>query len=177
MAYRNGVYVAFDGQGTTNPTQSDIKYYNLLKSWASEETFGYIDSHLKTRSVRDSSQAETLKRVLRERLSNSKVMLLILSDDTNYDRGFLNYEIEQALDRYDLPLIIAYPGTNSPIENQWAKLEQRWPKALKTRLANSNSDNSLSVLHVTFKKENIISALSHMSVHNKIHIGKKLVLQ
>ena len=27
MAYRNGTYVAFDGQGTTNPTQSDLKYH------------------------------------------------------------------------------------------------------------------------------------------------------
>ncbi|WP_301109380.1 TIR domain-containing protein [Sporosarcina sp.] len=177
MAYRNGVYVAFDGQGTTNPTKSDIRYYNLLNSWVSGEHFSYIDSHQKTRSVRDSSKEETLKRVLRERLSDSKVMLLILSDETNYDRGFLNYEIEQSLDRYKLPLIIAYPDTNTPIENQWAKLEKRWPRALKARLADSNVDDSLSVLHVNFTKENIISALSHMSVHNKVHIGKKLVLQ
>ena len=33
MAYRNGTYVAFDGQGTTDPTQSDLKYLGLLRSW------------------------------------------------------------------------------------------------------------------------------------------------
>ena len=33
MAYRNGTYVAFDGQGTVNPTQSDLKYLGLLRSW------------------------------------------------------------------------------------------------------------------------------------------------
>ena len=37
-------------------------------------------------------------------------MFLISTNDTNYDRGFLNYEIEKALDVYELPLIIAYPG-------------------------------------------------------------------
>ena len=30
MAYRNGIYVAFNGCGTTKPTDSDIKYFNLL---------------------------------------------------------------------------------------------------------------------------------------------------
>ena len=33
MVYRNGTYVAFDGNGTTDPTQGDLKYYALLKSW------------------------------------------------------------------------------------------------------------------------------------------------
>lgn len=177
MAYRNGVYVAFDGQGTTNPTQSDIKYYNLLKSWASGENFSYIDSHQKTRSVRDTSQAETLKRVLRERLSNSKVMLLILSENTNYDRGFLNYEVEQALDNYKLPLIVAYTNTSPPIESQWAKLEKRWPKALSTRLNDYNNDKNLSVLHIPFTKQDIIAAILSMTVHNKVYLGTKLILK
>ena len=26
---RTGTYVAFDGQGTTNPTKSDIHYYDV----------------------------------------------------------------------------------------------------------------------------------------------------
>ncbi|MGQ4668796.1 TIR domain-containing protein [Metabacillus halosaccharovorans] len=134
MAYRNGVYAAFDGQGTTNPTESDIRYFRLLKIWAEEkgEDFKYIDSHEKTRAVRDTSKKETLQRVLRERLSKSKVMFLILSNETNYDRGFLNYEIEKALDVYYLPLIIAYPKIYEiPIKEQWSVLEKRWPKALK----------------------------------------------
>ena len=32
MAYRNGVYVAFNGCNTTDPTQSDIKYFNIMKA-------------------------------------------------------------------------------------------------------------------------------------------------
>ena len=30
---RTGTYVAFDGQGSTDPTESDIHYFNLLKAW------------------------------------------------------------------------------------------------------------------------------------------------
>jgi len=30
--YRNGIYIAFDGGGNTDPTTGDIKYYNLMKA-------------------------------------------------------------------------------------------------------------------------------------------------
>ncbi|PER31406.1 hypothetical protein CN485_15870 [Bacillus cereus] len=172
MAYRNGIYAAFDGQGETNPTASDIKYFNLLKSWAEKEDFSYIDSHKKTRSVRDSSLEKTLKSVLRERLRNSRVMIIILSDDTNYDRGLLNYEIEQALDTYKLPLIIAYPGIEGNINEKWTILEKRWPKSLKMRL-NGPSHEELSCLHTKFNKKDIINALQHMTVHNIKYKGSK----
>ncbi|WP_394223625.1 hypothetical protein [Priestia aryabhattai] len=56
MAYRNGVYAAFDGQGKTNPSESDIRYFNLLKLWTKGEGFKYIDSHQKTNAVRDISK-------------------------------------------------------------------------------------------------------------------------
>lgn len=32
MGYRNGIYVAFNGCGTTDPTDSDIRYFNMLKA-------------------------------------------------------------------------------------------------------------------------------------------------
>lgn len=179
MAYRNGIYAAFDGQGTTNPTESDIKYFRLLKIWAQEkeEDFRYTDSHEKTSAVRDSSKKETLQRVLRERLSHSKVMFLILSHDTNFDRGFLNYEIEKALDTYSLPLIIAYPNIkDTKITNQWSALEARWPKALKQRL-NDSSRKDISCLHIHFNKEMAKRALGHMTVHDKKFLNARLVYE
>lgn len=39
MAYRNGTYIAFDGQGTTDPTKSDMKYYGLLQRWNSSKRY------------------------------------------------------------------------------------------------------------------------------------------
>ncbi|MEK5149096.1 TIR domain-containing protein [Psychrobacillus sp. FSL K6-4615] len=177
MAYRNGVYAAFDGQGKTNPSESDIRYFNLLKGWAAKEDFNYIDSHKKTNVVRDTSLPETLKRALNERLSNSKVMIIILSNDTNYDRGFLNYEIERALDHYKLPLILTYPDVGvGEIQTQWATLERRWPRALRERITD-NSRNDLSCLHIKFNKNDIMSALEHMTVHNKKYLGPKIYLE
>ncbi|MNW46834.1 hypothetical protein D3C74_241470 [compost metagenome] len=112
MAYRNGTYVAFDGNGSTNPTEGDLKYYGLLRSWnkSSKNNLTFSDSHLKTYQVKDSSLIETLKSRLLERMKNSKNMLLVITKDTNWNRGMLNFEIEKAVDYYKLPLIVSYTG-------------------------------------------------------------------
>ncbi|PIJ96864.1 TIR domain-containing protein [Lysinibacillus sphaericus] len=173
MAYRNGVYAAFDGQGKINHSESDIRYFNLLKSWNKGEDFKYNDSHQKTNAVRDTSSVDTLKRRLRDRLSNSRVMIVIISNDTNYDRGLLNYEIEKALDYYKLPLIITYPEIEGKINSQWSILEKRWPKALKERL-NDTKRSDIVCLHIKFNKSEILRALEHMTVHDKKYIGSRL---
>ena len=110
MSYRNGTYIAFDGLGQINPTLSDFKYYATIQAWAQNNNinFNYVDSHDKTYAVRDSSLRSTLEQRIRERLSNSKNVIIILSSDTRKSGSMLSYEIEQAVDTYSLPLIVAY---------------------------------------------------------------------
>ena len=112
MAYRNGTYVAFDGNGQNDPTKGDLKYLGILRAWKESDNidFNFTDSHKKTYQVRDSSSKETLKSRLEERMRNSKNMLVIISDDTNFNRGLLNWVIQTAQDKYDLPIIVAYAG-------------------------------------------------------------------
>ena len=57
MAYRNGTYVAFDGNGESNPTKGDLKYLGMLRAWRASDNidFNFPDSHLKTAQVRDTS--------------------------------------------------------------------------------------------------------------------------
>lgn len=163
MAYRNGTYIAFDGQGTINPTESDIKYLGLLRSWnkhtGHELTFS--DSHLKTYQVLNTSQRKTLENRLMERLKNSKNFLLILSNDTNYNRGMLNFEIEKAADVYDLPFIIAYTGCDYILDAKTYK--NRWPKALCERMEN----NAIKAIHIPFKEKAIMDAIGRFSVNSK----------
>ena len=68
MAYRNKTYVCFDGD-------NDIRYYNLMKAWKQNDNtnFNFYDAH-DINTALDSSTEETIKRRLRERLINSKVL-------------------------------------------------------------------------------------------------------
>ena len=74
MSYRNGTYIAFDGNDTTDPTKSDMKYYGLLQAWNKSKnyTLTFSDSHKKTYQVRDSSTIKTLQNRLLERMRSSK---------------------------------------------------------------------------------------------------------
>ena len=163
MAYRNGTYVAFHAGGTSDPTKSDIKYYNTLKMWDASKNidFKLCDSHEKTASVGDSSKKETLRRNLVSRLNNSKQFLLILTKTTKNDTDWVPFEISYAIDDCDIPLILAYPDFDSIMAP--SKLSDYWPNALKTRIEN----RSARAIHVPFKKDPVLNALSQFDITNK----------
>lgn len=163
MAYRNGTYIAFHADGTDVPTESDIKYYNLMKAWSakSDDDFSMINSHEKTSSVRDSSLKTTLRNRLKDRLKLSKQMVLIIGDTTKNDKDWVPFEIEYAVDDCELPLIIAYTGYEYILNP--SLLSNLWPQALKDRIDN----RIVKAIHIPFKKEPLKDAMIQFNLTNK----------
>lgn len=163
MAYRNGTYIAFHANGTNIPIDSDIKYFNLLKAWTAktDDDFSLINSHDKTSAVRDTSLRTTLQNRLRERLRNSKHLLLIIGETTKYDTDWVPHEIEYAVDNCNIPIIVAYTGEEYILDPK--KYSYLWPKALKDRIENGKA----SCIHIPFKKEPLKDAISQFSHNNK----------
>jgi hypothetical protein len=159
--YRNGTYVAFNGMGTTNPTESDMKYYGLLQHWNSSKKidFTFSDSHDKTYSVQDSSQIATLKSRLLERLKNSKHLLLIATELASINRGLLNWEIEKAVEEYGIPIIVAYPGFDKI--TSITSLRNRLPSKLIEYIDNGK----VKTIHVPFKQAILEKTIQDFSVH------------
>ena len=116
MAYRNGNYSAFyvsEPFSTSNlgaHATRDFVYYNLLRTWKGRDvTFPFIDSHDKNYNVRDGSNWEkTLKPRIRERLRNSKNIVLFLSSITKNSRA-LREEVDYGINIMGLPVIVIYP--------------------------------------------------------------------
>ena len=162
MANRTGTYIAFDGLGQTDPSKSDFKYYTSIQGWCAGKhiDFKFVDSHDKTYAVRDTSKQATLEARIRERLAVSKNVVVILSDETRESGSALSYEIEKAVDTYDLPLICAYTGYNSIFQPR--ELSNRWPNALTQRI----NDNSVTAIHIPFKKNPLLDAIDQFSVNS-----------
>jgi hypothetical protein len=162
MAYRNGTYVAFHAEGTNRPGESDMDYYNLMKAWTekSDDDFTMINSHDKASAVRDSSKRATLRASLQERLRNSKNMVLIVGDTTRFDTDWVPFEIEQAVDRYEIPIIAAYKRYEYILAP--AQLRELWPKALALRIDNKTA----RVIHIAFKKQPLKAAIDQFDVNN-----------
>lgn len=166
---RTGTYVAFDGLGQADPTKSDFRYYATLQAWDKNKNidFRFTNSHEKTYAVRDTSSKETLYKRIRERLSGSKNMLVILTKDTRYTGSVLSYEIQQAIDVYKIPLIIAYPGYAAICKVD--ALADLWPKALSERIDKEDT----KAIHIAFHKDPILAAIGQFTVNrNSLTNGK-----
>ncbi|HEY5990600.1 MAG TPA: TIR domain-containing protein [Streptosporangiaceae bacterium] len=100
MPYRNKLYIAFDGD-------EDMAYYRILLMWKANEhiDFDFYNAH-DLYPANDSSLSESIKAQLRQRMLNSKVMLLLVGARTKYLRNFVPYEIRLAR-RLDIPMIVA----------------------------------------------------------------------
>lgn len=99
MAYRNKVYVCFDGD-------NDIHYYWLMKAWKQNDNvsyFNFYDAH-DLNTARDSSLEASIKRQLSVRLRNTKTFVVLIGESTRYLYKFVRWEMEQAL-ALNLPII------------------------------------------------------------------------
>jgi hypothetical protein len=98
MAYRNKTYICFDGD-------TDMRYYRLMTAWAENEnfTFNFHNAH-DLNTARDSSQEESIKRQLRERFANSKLLVVLIGEKTRLLTKFVKWEMEVAL-KLDLPIV------------------------------------------------------------------------
>ncbi|GIP29129.1 hypothetical protein J23TS9_42590 [Paenibacillus sp. J23TS9] len=169
MANRTGTYVAFDGFGETDPTKSDFKYYATLQAWSANKNieFSLTNSHEKTDAVRDTSKRATLYARIQARLRASKNMFVVLTSKTRYTGSVLTYEIEQAIDTYKIPLIIAYPEYSSILHVE--SLSNLWPKALADRI----NSTGIEAIHIPFAKDCILNAITRFHVNGEHLSGGK----
>jgi antiphage defense system Thoeris ThsB-like protein len=103
MAYRNKTFVSFASE--------DIHFYRLMCAWRVNKRieFDFYDAH-DINVARDSSQADTINRRLRERLGNTKQVVMLIGDVTRRKaanpNSFVYYEARTIL-RLGLPVIFA----------------------------------------------------------------------
>lgn len=121
MAYRNKTYICFDGD-------EDMSYYRLMTAWKAHDgfTFNFHNAH-DINTARDSSQEESIKKQLRERFADSKMLIVLIGKKTRSLTKFVKWEMETAL-RLGLPII----GVNL---NGTRRRDELCPPAIRGELA------------------------------------------
>lgn len=134
MAYRNKVFVSFDGD-------NDMHYYRLMRAWKQSDhtVFDFHDAHDLTQA-RDTSTEETIKRSLSLRLSNAKVVLSLIGENTRYLYKFVRWELEDAI-RREIPII----GVN--LNGHRSQDPNRCPPVIRDRLVVYVSFNAAIIQH------------------------------
>lgn len=170
MANRNGNYSAFYVSEPFSESSlgahatKDFVYYNMLRAWkGNDSTFPFNDSHNTNYNVRDSSDWEfTLKPRIRERIRNSKNIILFLSSLTKSSRA-IREEIDYGINTEGLPIIVVYPEyeeksdiINCQSETIKKQIIDLWDNLPIFR----DSKDNVPTLHIPNKKNLIRSALN-----------------
>lgn len=129
MPYRNKTFISFASE--------DIHYYRLMCAWKENTKFDFDFFNAHDLNVaRDSSQAETINRRLRERLMNTKQVIMLIGDVTRRKAAnpntFVYYEARTILS-LGLPIIFANVNRSRQAESH------RIPEVLLTPYTMSTS--------------------------------------
>jgi hypothetical protein len=149
MAYANKTYVCFDAD-------SDMHYYNLMKAWKENDrfVFDFHNAH-EINNLRDGSSEATIKAKLRERLKNTKVLIILIGKGTKNLYKFVRWEIEFAQEN-DIPIVAVN------LNGKRQQDDELCPPLLKNKLA----------VHVPFGHKIIDYALNHWPASHASLKGK-----
>lgn len=150
MAYTNKTYVCFDAD-------NDMWAYAYMLGWKENDriAFNFNNAH-EINNLRDGSSEETIKRKLRERLANTKVLIVLIGESTKYLYKYVRWEIEYAIEK-DIPIIAVNLNKSKEYDDKLC------PPILKDKLA----------IHVSFNLKIIDYALNHWpGTHSKLKSEK-----
>lgn len=142
MAYRNKTFISFASE--------NIGSYRLMQAWKTNKNidFNFYDAH-DINTALDTSSPDTIKRRLRERLSNAKQVIVLIGDGTRLkaarDSSFIHYEIE-VIKNLGIPVILVNLNQSRVVQSH------RIPTAL---------NNPLHTISVSFQSKIIKYALDN----------------
>lgn len=138
MAYKNKTYVCFDAD-------NDMNMYNLMKAWKENENvaFNFHNAHNKN-TISDNESEATIKRKLKDRLEDSKVMLVLVGSSTKSLYKYVRWEIKYAVDN-NIPVIAVNLNKTNGIDRDLC------PPIIRDEL----------VIHVPYKQKAVDYALNN----------------
>ena len=146
MAYTNKTYVCFDAD-------TDIHYYRLMTAWKEHEKieFNFHNAH-EINNLRDGSSEATIKAKLRERLQNTKVLVVLVGQKTANLFKYVRWEIEWAVEN-NIPIVVVNLNGNKKMDGVYC------PPILKDKLA----------IHIPFGQKIMNYALNHWPASHAAH--------
>jgi hypothetical protein len=149
MAYANKTYVCFDAD-------TDIHYYRLMTAWKENDKieFNFHNAH-DINNLLEGSSEETIKAKLRERLINTKVLVVLIGENTKNLYKYVRWEIEWAIEN-NIPIIAVNLNKNKGMDDKLC------PPILKGKLA----------IHIPFGQKIMDFALNHWPASYESHKTK-----
>ena len=156
-------YVAYDAAGVLDHVNSNLKTFQQLHAWQRmrPERFRFLNmDEINFSSEHDDLVNSTVKNRLLALMAQADNLLVIVSSITNVESPILNWQISKAVNRFHLPVIIAYVGkqqlADTSIEDNWHRLPNKIRKYI--------GRDSARMCHIPLTQDKLERALGIFSV-------------
>jgi len=156
-------YVAYDADGVLDHENSNLRTFQQLHAWQRmhPDRFRFLNMDaINFSSEHDDLVDSTVKNWLLGIMAKADNLLVLVSPVTNVESPILNWQISKAVNRFHLPVIIAYVGkahlSDSAVEDNWHRLPNKIRKYI--------GRDSARMCHIPLTQDKLERALGTFSV-------------
>lgn len=156
-------YVAYDATGVFDHENSNLRIFHQLNAWQrlQPHRFRFLNmNEINFSSEHDDLVDSTVKHRLLDVMKDADNLLVLVSPFTNVESPILNWQISRAVNRFHLPVIIAYYGKakldDHSVEDNWSRLPNKIRKYI--------GRDSARMCHIPLTQDKLERALGTFSV-------------
>lgn len=164
----NKTYIAFDTNAVLDHVNSNLHLFHRLADWQKRypTRFQFINlDSIEFSSLHGDLVDTTVKTNFLKIMSRADNLLIVISKHTDVNSPMLNWQISRCVNRYKLPVIIAYDGLSAlgpdAVQTYWSRLPQKIKKYI--------GRDSARMCHVPLTMDKIERALGTFSVNTNIY--------
>ncbi len=164
----NKTYIAFDSAGVLDHEHSNLYIFRQLAEWQKRfpNRFNFINlDAIEFSSTHDNMVDTTVKTNFLNIMKEADNMMVVVSKLTNVDSPMLNWQISRCVNRFRLPVIIAYAGLDrlepDAVKTYWDRLPQKFKKYI--------GRDSARMCHVPLTMDKLERALGTFSASSNMY--------
>ena len=154
----NKTYVAFDTVGVADHVNSNLSSFRQIREWERQnpDRFHFLNmEEIEFLSEHEDLVDSTLKNRFLHLMESADNLLVLSSSKMDVESPMLNWQISRAVNRFRLPVIVAYVGLDRVDDNT---IKKEW-----------NNLDSANMAHIPLTKDKLERALGFFSARKELY--------
>lgn len=164
----NKTYVAFDTVGVADHVNSNLSFFRQIREWEKQnpDRFHFLNmDEIEFLSEHEDWVDSTLKNRFLHLMESADNLLVLSSSKMDVESPMLNWQISRAVNRFRLPVIVAYVGLDRVDDNT---IKKEW-NCLPNKIRKYISRDSANMAHIPMTKDKLERALGYFSARKELY--------
>ena len=164
----NKTYVAFDTVGVADHVNSNLSSFRQIREWERQnpDRFYFLNmEEIEFLSEHEDWVDSTLKNRFLHLMESADNLLVLSSSRMNVESPMLNWQISRAVNRFRLPVIVAYVGLDRVDDNTIKKEWDHLPNKIRKYIGR----DSANMAHIPLTRDKLERALGYFSARKELY--------